>query len=233
MKRFRPLLEKELAALFRSPIAWILIGVFLALMGYSFTLTLFNNKYATLVHIFFQAAGLLLLVVPLITMRSFAEERRSGTLELLLTAPVRESEVVLAKYLAIMAVLAAMIALTGTYAAVLGRYGTPEWGPIYGGYLGLVLLASTLASLGLAVSALTANQVVAAIVTVGVSFLAWTLDTLAAMLPDALERWLIGLSLLARLTPFVTGAMYLSDLGFFLTATALGLVLATRALARR
>jgi ABC-2 type transport system permease protein len=233
MRRFRPLLEKELAALFRSPIAWMLIGVFLALMGYSFTLTLFNNKYATLVHIFFQAAGLLLLVVPLITMRSFAEERRSGTLELLLTAPVRESEVVLAKYLAIMAVLAAMIALTGTYAAVLGLYGTPEWGPIYGGYLGLVLFASTLASLGLAVSALTANQVVAAIVTVGVSFLLWTLDTLAAMLPDVLERWLIGLSLLARLTPFVTGAMYLSDLGFFLTVTALGLVLATRALARR
>jgi ABC-2 type transport system permease protein len=86
MRRFRPLLEKELAALFRSPIAWMLIGVFLALMGYSFTLTLFNNKYATLVHIFFQAAGLLLLVVPLITMRSFAEERRSGTLDRV-TAP--------------------------------------------------------------------------------------------------------------------------------------------------
>jgi len=233
MKRFRPLLEKELAALFGSPIAWLLIGVFLGLMGYSFTLTLFNNKYATLVHVFFQAAGLLLLVVPLVTMRSFAEERRSGTLELLLTAPVRESHVVLAKFLAIMAVLGTMIALTGTYAVVLGMYGTPEWGPIYGGYLGLVLLASALAALGLAVSALTANQVVAAIVTVGVSFLLWTLDTLAAMLPDAVERWFIGVSLLARLTPFVTGAMYLSDLGFFLTATVLGLVLATRALARR
>jgi ABC-2 type transport system permease protein len=233
MKRFRPLLEKELGALFGSPIAWMLIGVFLGLMGYSFTVTLFNNRYATLAHIFFQAAGLLLLVVPLITMRSFAEERKSGTLELLLTAPVRESQVVLAKYLATMAVLAAMIALTGTYALVLGRYGTPEWGPIYSGYLGLALLASTLAALGLAVSALTANQVVAAIVTIGISFLAWTLDTLAAMLPDALERWLIGVSLLARLTPFAIGAMYLSDLGFFVSTTLLGLFLATRALARR
>jgi ABC-2 type transport system permease protein len=233
MKRFLPLLEKELAALFGSPIAWALIGVFLGLTGYSFTVTLFNNKYATLLHIFFQAAGLLLLVVPVITMRSFAEERRSGTLELLLTAPVRESQVVLAKYLATMVVLAAMIALTGTYAVVLGLYGTPEWGPIYSGYLGLVLLASTLASLGLAVSALTANQVVAAIVTIGISFLAWTLDTLAAMLPDAPERVLINLSLLARLTPFATGAMYLSDLGFFVSTTLLGLFLATRALARR
>jgi ABC-2 type transport system permease protein len=233
MKRFLPLLGKELGALFGSPIAWMVIGVFLGLMGYSFTVTLFNNKYATLVHIVFQAAGLLLLVVPLLTMRSFAEERKSGTLELLLTAPVRESHVVLAKYLATMAVLGTMIALTGTYALVLGLYGAPEWGPIYSGYLGLALLASTLAALGLAVSALTANQVVAAIATIGISFLAWTLDTLAAMLPDALERWLIGVSLLARLTPFATGAMYLSDLGFFVSTTLLGLFLATRSLARR
>lgn len=233
MKRFLALVEKEIGALFGSPIAWMVIGVFLGLMGYSFTVTLFNNKYATLVHIFFQAAALLLLVVPLITMRSFAEERRSGTLELLLTAPVRESHVVLAKYLATMAVIVAMIALTGTYALVLGLYGAPEWGPIYGGYLGLALLASTLAALGLAVSALTANQVIAAIATIGISFLAWTLDTLAAMLPDVLERWLIGVSLLARLTPFATGAMYLSDLGFFVSTTLLGLFLATRSLARR
>lgn len=233
MKRFLPLLGKELGALFGSPIAWMLIGVFLGLMGYSFTLTLFNNKYATLVHVFFQAAGLLLLVVPLLTMRSFAEERRHGTLELLLTAPVRESHIVLAKYFAAMAVLAAMIALTGTYAVVLGLYGTPEWGPIYSGYLGLCLLASTLTALGLAASALTANQVVAALVAVGISFLAWTIDTLAAMLPDAIERVLISVSLLARLTPFATGAMYLSDLGFFVSTTLLGLFLATRALARR
>lgn len=233
MNRFVPLLDKEVRALFQSPIAWILIGVFLGLMGYSFTLTLFNNKYATLVHIFFQAAGLLLVVVPVITMRLFAEERKSGTLELLLTAPVRESHLVLAKYLAAMAVLAAMIALTGVYALVLGLYGAPDWGPIYGGYLGLVLLASTLVALGLVVSALTANQVIAAIVTIGVSFLLWTIDTLAAMLPDALERVLISLSLLARFTPFATGAMYLSDFGFFASTTLLALFLATRALARR
>ena len=233
MNRFVPLLDKEVRALFQSPIAWILIGVFLGLMGYSFTLTLFNNKYATLVHIFFQAAGLLLVVVPVITMRLFAEERKSGTLELLLTAPVRESHLVLAKYLAAMAVLAAMIALTGVYALVLGLYGAPDWGPIYGGYLGLMLLASTLVALGLVVSALTANQVIAAIVTIGVSFLLWTIDTLAAMLPDALERVLISLSLLARFTPFATGAMYLSDFGFFASTTLLALFLATRALARR
>lgn len=82
MQGFAPLLDKEARALFQSPIAWVLIGVFLGLMGYSFTLTLFNNKHVTLVHIFFQAAGLLLLVVPVLTMRLIAEERKSGTLEL-------------------------------------------------------------------------------------------------------------------------------------------------------
>lgn len=105
MRSFLTLLGKEVRALFQSQIAYIVIAVFLFLMGYSFTLTLFVNKYATLVHIFFQSAGLLLLIVPIITMRLFAEERKAGTLELLLSAPVRESHVVLAKYLASMAVV--------------------------------------------------------------------------------------------------------------------------------
>jgi len=232
VKGFSALVDKELRTLFQAPIAWIVIGVFLGLTGYSFTLTLFNNRYATLVHIFFQVAGLLLLIVPIITMRLLAEERRAGTLELLLTAPVKESHVVLAKYLAGMAVVLTMIGLTAAYAVVLGLYGTPEWGPIYSGYLGLALLASTLVSLGLAVSAFTANQVIAAIVTIGISFFLWMVDTLAAMLPDALERVFISLSLLARFTPFATGAMYTSDAGFFISTTLLALFIAMRALAR-
>jgi ABC-2 type transport system permease protein len=233
MNNFLPLLGKEFRALFQSPVAYIVIGVFQTLMGYSFTLTLFNNKYATLIHIFFQSAGLLLLIVPVITMRLFAEERKAGTLELLLTAPVRESHVVIAKYLASMAVLAVMIGLTGVYAVVLGLFGSPDWGAIYSGYLGLLLLASTLVAIGLAVSALTSNQVIAAVVTIGILFSLWMVDTLASMLPDTLERIFISVSLLARFTPFATGAMYTSDFGFFFSATLLALFLAMRALARR
>jgi ABC-2 type transport system permease protein len=233
MRNFLPLLGKELRALFYSPIAYIIIAVFLFLMGYSFTLTLFLNKFATLIHIFFQSAGLLLLLIPIITMRLFAEERKAGTLELLLTAPVRESQVVLAKYLASMAVVLAMIALTGAYGIVLGMFGSPDWGPIYSGYVGLALLASTLVALGLTISALTSNQVVAAIVTIGISFLMWTIDSLASMMPEGLERILISLSLLAHFTPFATGALYTSDLGFFVSSTLLALFLAMRALARR
>jgi ABC-2 type transport system permease protein len=233
MRSFLPLLGKELRALFYSPIAYIIIAVFLVLMGYSFTLTLFLNKFATLIHIFFQSAGLLFLLIPIITMRLFAEERKAGTLELLLTAPVRESQVVLAKYVASMAVVLAMIALTGAYGIVLAVFGSPDLGPIYSGYIGLALLASTLVSLGLIVSALTSNQVVAAIVTIGISFLLWTIDSLAGMMPEGLERILISLSLLAHFTPFATGALYTSDVGFFVSTTLLALFLAMRALARR
>ena len=87
MKTFATLLGKETRALFASPIAYAVIAVFLLLMGYTFTATLFLSKIATLIHVFFQASMLLLLIVPVITMRLFAEERRGGTLELLLTSP--------------------------------------------------------------------------------------------------------------------------------------------------
>jgi ABC-2 type transport system permease protein len=233
VSRLAVLVDKEVRALFLSPIAWALIAVFLFLMGYSFTLTLFSTSAATLVHIFFQAAGLLLLLVPIITMRSFAEERRSGTLELLLTAPLREGELVLSKFIASLVVVLFMIAATGAYAGVLGRFGTPDWGAIYGGYVGLVLLAGTLVAIGVMFSAMTSNQVVGAVLAIGVSFLMWTLDSLAQLLPTGLERIFISLSLLARFTPFATGAMYASDFAFFITVAALALFIAVRALARR
>src|SRR5262245_33771608 len=167
MSTLLTLLTKETKAVFASPIAYAVIAVFLLLMGYSFTAFLFLNKTSTLVHLFFQAAVLFLLIVPVLTMRQFAEERKTGTLELLLTAPVREIDIVLAKFLASMAVNASMLALTLTYAGVLQAYGKPDWGPIYSGYLGLVLFTAALVALGLTVSALTANQIVAAVVSLG------------------------------------------------------------------
>src|ERR671933_2354939 len=155
----RALMAKEIRALFVSPVAYAVIAVFLLLSGYSFAITLIVSKQASLVHIFFQSAVQLVLLVPILTMRLFAEERRTGTLELLLTSPADEIEIVLAKFAAAMTVLLAMIGLTLVYALVLGLYGQPDWGPVYSGYLGLVLLSGTLVSLGLQVSALTATQI--------------------------------------------------------------------------
>ena len=233
MNTLRPLLSKETKALFSSPIAYVVIVVFFLLLGYTFTAFLFLNKIATLVHIFFQAAVLFLLMVPVLTMRQFAEERKSGTLELLLTEPVREITIVLAKFLACMAVNTMMLALSLTYALVLHAYGAPDWGPIYSGYLGLLLFTAALVALGLTISALTANQIVAATVSLGIFLVLWMIDTLGSLLPSPFDNLVTGVSLLAHFTPFATGAMYLSDVGFFLSVTLLGLFLSVRALARR
>jgi ABC-2 type transport system permease protein len=232
MSAFTALVSKEVRSLFTSPIAYAVIAVFIVLSGYSFVVSLILAKQATLVHIFFQSAVQLILLVPLITMRQFAEERRSGTIELLLTLPTREIDIVLAKFIACMVVLLVMTGLTLIYAAVLAAYAEPDFGPIYSGYVGLVMFAAALVSIGLAISALTANQIVAAVVSLGLFGLLWAVDTLAALLPQPYENWLLGLSLLAHFTPFAVGAMYVSDFGFFFSVVLLGLFLAVRALAR-
>jgi ABC-2 type transport system permease protein len=233
MKNFPTLLAKETKALFTSPIAYALIAVFLLLMGYTFTAYLFISRTATLVQSVFQASILLLLIVPVITMRLFAEERRNGTLELLLSSPVQEIEIVLAKFAASISVIATMLALTLVYPLTLQVFGSPDWGPVYGGYLGLLLLGGALVAVGLAISALTANQIVAATVSLGMFLLMWMLDSLGSLLPDPYDIFVVNLSLTAHFTPFATGALYLSDFGFFSTMILLGLLLSVRALARR
>jgi gliding motility-associated transport system permease protein len=233
MTRFNALLRKEVHALFSSPIAYAILTVFLVLMGYNFTTFLFINKTATLLHVFAQMALLLLLMLPFVTMRLFAEERKTGTLELLMTAPVREVEIVLAKFLASMSVVVVMIALSAAYPIVLGLYAAPDWGPIYGGYLGLLLLGAALVAIGLLVSAVTANQLVAAVVSLGVFLLLWMVETLGHLLPSPLDSLAVNVSLLAHFTPMWGGALFLTDIGFFISVTLLALFLGVRALARR
>src|SRR5215510_1033895 len=120
------LLRKELHATFTSPIAYAVAAVFLLIIGYTFSLTLFFTKVANLIYIFHQMYVLLILLVPILTMRAFAEERRTDTLELLLTAPVPEVSVVVAKFLAPLALVAALLAASGAYPVVLGLYGQPD-----------------------------------------------------------------------------------------------------------
>ncbi len=233
MRAFGALLLKEEAALFSSAIAYVLLTVFLVLMGYTFTVTLFLNHLASLVHLFFQMYVLFLLSIPILTMRLIAEERRLRTLELLLTAPVTEAQVVIAKFLASMTLVALMIAMSGSYAVVLGLFGEPNWGPIYGGYLGLLLLGSALVSLGLLASSLTANQLVAALLSLGLFLLLWVIDDFGWLLPVPFDTLFVNMSLSTHFVPFAIGSLYLSDAGFFLSLTLLGLFLSVRALARR
>ncbi len=232
MTIFKALLAKETRALFTSPIAYVVIAIFALLMGYTFTSWLFVSQSASLVRMMHQAAILLLLFVPVLTMRAFAEERRQGTLALLLTTPAGEFAIVAAKFCASMTVILTMLALTLVCPAVLHYFGNPDWGPVYSGYLGLILLASALVALGLWISALTTNQIIAAIVTMGLSLLLWVGGTLGNLLPDPFDVVVMNASLIAHFTPFSLGALYLSDLGYFVTLILLGLFFSVRALAR-
>jgi ABC-2 type transport system permease protein len=233
MRNFGILLLNEERALFSSPIAYVLMTVFLLIMGYSFTLTLFLSHQPSLVHMFFQMFVLFMLTAPIITMRLIAEERKLRTLEVLLTAPVSEFEIVLAKFVASMSLIALMLLLSGSYAVVLGLFGDPDLGPVYSGYLGLLLFGTALTGVGLLASAFTSNQVIAALISLSVFLLLWIIDNFGWLLPSPFDALVVNLSLSVHFRPFAVGSVYLSDVGFFLSITLLTLLLSVRALARR
>src|SRR3569832_1645308 len=176
---------------------------------------------------------LFMLTAPLITMRLFAEERKLKTLEVLLTAPISEVAIVLAKYFAAMSLVMVMLVLSGAYAAALAWFGDPDFGPIYCGYIGLLLFGSALVGTGLLASALTANQVIAALISLSVVLLLWIIDNFGWLLPSPADTLVVNLSLAVHFRPFAVCSIYLSDVGCFLSATLLTLLLTVRALARR
>jgi ABC-2 type transport system permease protein len=233
MSALRTLLGKELHATFTSPVGYAIATVFLLVLGYTFALTLFATHVANLNYIFHQMYVLSILLVPSLTMRAFAEERRNDTLELLLTAPVRETSIVLAKFLAAYLLVLMIYALSGVNALVLGLYGEPDWGPITSGYLALALLAAMLVAIGIWISGLTENQVVAASATLGVFLMLWFADSAAVMLPSPLDSLVINASLIGHFKPLVTGSVFVSDAGYFVSGAMLALFLAARRLASR
>jgi ABC-2 type transport system permease protein len=233
MRGFVILWLKEEKALFSSPIAYVLITVFLLIMGYSFTLALFVSHLTTLVHMFFQMFVLFLLTVPIMTMRLIAEERKLGTLEVLLTSPATEAQIVLAKFAASMSLIALMLVLSAAHAIVLGIYGNPDWGPIFSGYLGLMLLAAALIAFGLLTSALTDNQIIAALLSLSVFLLLWIIDEYGYLLPNPFDTLVVNLSLSVHFNSFATGSVYFSDVAFYLSAAMLALFLSVRALGWR
>jgi len=233
MDPFFVLLRKELAGALLSPVAYTVAAVFLLVLGYTFSLTLFATKVANLNYIFHQMYVLSILLTPVLTMRAFAEERRNDTLELLLTAPVAEVWIVLSKFIATLAVMLVIYALSGVYAAVLAWVGEPDWGPIVVGYLALTLLGSLLVAVGVLASSLTENQVIAAVLSMGSFLMLWFADSVAPMLPAALAPLATNLSLIGHFRPMATGSVFLSDAMYFVTLTLAALWLAARRMADR
>jgi ABC-2 type transport system permease protein len=168
---------------FVTPIAYVVISTFWLLSGFFFS---FNQLFVSaidMVSAFHNMSLLLMLMIPLLTMRSFAEEKQAGTLELLMTLPISDGAIILAKYLSLMMLVFFMLLGSSVAVMVLIYFGEPDLGPILGGYTGIFLLASSFSALGLLISSLSANQVVAATTTWSLLLVLWFIDYASALFP--------------------------------------------------
>lgn len=208
--------------------AYIVTAIFLALSGYSFAIYLAGTSYMdTSIRGFLSAAQyLILLFAAVLTMRLVAEERKLGTWELLLTAPVRDTEIILGKFLGSLVLLTAMLVLTLYYPIFLFVLGDPDRGPIFTSYLGLFLLGSACLSVGIFTSSLTSNQIVSAVVAGGILFALWILGVVGNFAPGALGEVLSYLSLSHHFPDFMRGVVDTRAIVYYLSVTALFLYLA-------
>lgn len=156
--------SKELKSYFNSPIAYIVIIVFLAIVGYFFTSSFFSNSMSTLRGMFDMVPFVFLFFIPAITMRSFSEEKKQGTIELLLTKPVKDYELVIGKFLSAFVLMLITLLPTLLYVVALLVLGDTDKGALIGGYMGLILMGAIYIGVGIFASSLTENQVVAFIV---------------------------------------------------------------------
>ena len=230
MKNTATIALKELKSYLTSPMAYIVAGIFLALTGTFFALS--NSTYsATSIDGFLNPGSMLLLLFSaVLTMRLIAEEKKLGTWELLLTAPVRDSEVVLGKFLASLAVLSGMLLLTLYYPLLLWVFGDPDGGPIFTSYVGLFLLGSAVLSVGLFASSVTSNQIVAAVVAGGILAALWFVGMAAGYAPEAVSEIISYLSLSGHFPGFMRGIIDTRAIIYYLSVTALFLFLAIRSL---
>ncbi len=223
---------KEFRSHLTSPMAYVVVGIFLLLTGFFFTNYLTSTSLAdTSIRGFVEpGAVLLLLFAAVLTMRLMAEEKKLGTWELLLTAPVRDTEVVLGKFLGTLGILAAMLVLTMYYPLLLLIFGDPDIGPIITSYIGLFLLGSAALAIGLFASSLTANQIVAAVVSGAILFALWFVGMAASYVSPAIGRLISYVSLSTYFPSFIVGVIDTRAVVFYLSVTALFLFLTIRSL---
>ncbi len=230
MRNILTVAQKEFKSYLASPMAYIVTGVFLVITGVFFGIS--SSTYnETSISGFLQSGGMiLLLLTAVLTMRLIAEERKLGTIELLLTAPVRDSELILGKFLGSLGILIVMLALTFYYPLLLILFGDPDLGPIGTGYLGIFLLGSTCLAIGIFASSLTSNQIVSAVVAGGILFGLWFIGVAADYLPEALGKVINYFSLSYYFPDFITGIIDSRSIVYYLSITALFIFLAIRSL---
>jgi ABC-2 type transport system permease protein len=225
---------KEIRTYFASPMAYIVAMVFLALTGYFFAASISQPfPEATIRGFLGPSIFILILLAPVLTMRLFAEEQKLGTIELLLTAPVRDWEVVLGKFLASLAFFVGTIALTLYYVLLLYWYGDPDAGPLLSGYLGLILYGAATLSIGLFVSSLTNNQIVAAVVGFGLLLALSIIHQAAGLVSGVASTIFTQLSLATHFDDFARGVVDTSGVIYYVSVAALFLFLTVRSLETR
>jgi ABC-2 type transport system permease protein len=239
--------HKELKAYFASPMGYIVIAVFALIMGFFFDTMLeyfrqqsmqfaglgggppMNVNDQVMRPFLMNGSVMVLFVLPMITMRTYAEEKRSGTIELLLTAPLTDFQIVMGKFLGSMALYTIMLAVTLIHVALLYAFGNPEWRPIATGYLGLLLMGGCFVAVGLFISSLTRNQIVAAMATFGVFLLLWIVNWIAPSITNPNAQAVVNyLSFTEHLNDFVSGVVDTAHLCYYVSFIAFGLFLTAR-----
>jgi ABC-2 type transport system permease protein len=244
MRNTLAIAQKELRSYFASPMAYIIIGFFALLYGYFFAVTLQyfvrgsmsefgasgpQNINEMMIRPLVQNAVIILLfVTPSITMRTYAEEKRSGTIELLLTSPLTDLQIILGKFIGAMALYLAMLSVRLIHVGLLFVYGNPEWKPIVTGYLGLVLLGGSFVSVGLLISSLTRNQIVAGVVTFAVLLVFWVISWMGSFSNSTVAAVTQYLSIIDHLDDFSKGVLDTTHVIYYLSFITFGLFLTAK-----
>ena len=227
--------RRELSSYFDSPLAYIVIPVFLGLVG-GFSLyfqDLLGSGIATMRPVFFWSSVFMLLLIPAVTMRLFSEEYRPGSIELLVTLPVGEPAIVMGKFLAAFTLVAIAIALTGTYPLTLLLLSDVDAGPMVGGYIGLLGLGAAFTAIGTATSVGTRNQIVAFLLALGVCMLPFASGFALSRVPAGILPLVQFLSFEAHFNNLARGVIDSRDLIFYGSAVALFLHVAVFGLERK
>jgi ABC-2 type transport system permease protein len=224
------IVERELRAYFLSPVGYAMLTVFLLLSAVFFYLPLSMGE-GSLRAFIYNVVIILIITLPALTMRLISEERRTGTLEILMTSPVTDAQVVLGKYLGSLGFYAVMLLATLQFPIALEIVSDPDRGPIITGYIGLLLFGGTFVAVGLLISTLTKSQVTAAFVTVGVLLMMLLLDWFSGSGTGWLADVIAQVGMRRHLENFAKGIVDTRDVLYYVSVIALCLVLSTRALA--
>ncbi|HTR99591.1 MAG TPA: ABC transporter permease [Bacteroidota bacterium] len=228
-----PIYRRELRSYFNSPVAYVVIVVFLAIVGWYFSSNLFLINTASMRVVFELVPLVFLFFVPAVTMRLLAEEKKSGTLELLTTKPVRDSEIVLGKFLAAWSLLAATLAPTLIYLVTLMFLGSPDLGPVIAGYIGLLLTGGVYIAIGIFASSLTENQIVAFLVGLLIVLGFFLADKVLIYMPAFIVPTMEFLGIDYHFSSIARGVIDSRDIIYFGSVLGFALMLATASLERR